>query len=47
MMCELCGNIATLCRIRKGRADYFCSACMNEQMDNSAIKGDVWIAETA
>lgn len=47
MECELCGvPDAFICRVRRGRATYYCIECMNLERDspNGVLQGDVWLA---
>lgn len=43
------GDNAHICRIRLGRADYFCNACMNIVRDQrGGVEGaDIWISVPA
>ena len=50
MNCDLCGGPgATICRVRRGRASYFCIECMNLERDSpdGVMKGDMWFAVRA
>lgn len=50
MECLLCGvDDAHICRIRDGRADYFCNECMNLERDSpfGVMKGDMWITSAS
>jgi hypothetical protein len=45
--CDRCGDPeGFICRVRRSRADYFCSVCMNIERDlpNGVMKGDTWLA---
>lgn len=44
MTCEYCDKPGHICRIRRGRATYFCSDHMNAERDHGVQRGDMWLA---
>jgi hypothetical protein len=49
MNCTKCGGPSErACRIRNGRADYFCASCMDAELDAYGfVEGDTWVAVSA
>ena len=44
MTCEMCDKTAFICRVRRGRATYYCADCMNVERDKGVMRGDMWFA---